>query len=198
MFNNVINQYRDVVNAVRQHVPNAVLVGGALRDTVYGKEVEDLDFVVGTNNGVFAVTPITPWLREVWPDKQFQFIPIPEFQAEYGANLFDDNPAGVMDVIESTDKTINMIIVHDITRYTHQFPDSISQMVFDGEQVHTSRLWNSAVMMNRVYYKEDIKPARLEKLRRKYPDTLFMVEMAPNVFRQQEFPQPINLEELNF
>ena len=197
MFNHVINEYRNVVRSVRNQIPNAVLAGGALRDTFYGKAVKDLDFVVApeARGAFYPLSAESPWLRGIWPDKEFRYIDIPDLR-EYMQQ--EPNGAGIMDVIESTDKTVNFIIVEDIPRYTHHFPDSISQMVFDGETVHTSRQWHAGHVNNRVYYKENIKPERLSRLRQKYPEQMFMVEMAPNVFRQQEFPQPINLEELNF
>ena len=172
MFDNIIEKYSEVVNLFRQHVdPNGVLVGGALRDTFYGREVKDLDFV-----STAAVPPWSPQLRDlVFPEHTFRWIPVENLQ-HYEDE--ENNPSGLIDVIESTDKTINIIEVLDIARYTRHFPDSISEMVFDGTTVHTSARWRIGAANHEVYYNADrMKPARLEKLKLKYPDFAFLSEI---------------------
>lgn len=180
MFNNVIETYRDVLSQVRQHIPNAVLVGGCLRDTFYGVEVKDLDFVVQTHNGwEYPVTPGTQWLRDIWPDKQFRWCMLPdgEYAADVDeANAINDQNDLLFDVIKSTDDRVNFIVVRDIPEYTNNFPDSISKLVFDGERVHYANEWMVGHNNGEVYYRNNIGAARLEKLRRKYPDWAFMCD----------------------
>lgn len=175
MFENVINTYSEIVNRFRHEVDaNAVLVGGAIRDTHYGVEVKDLDFVVNDH------TPDgRPWLptnmaiAAIWPDKEFRWVDAGELAEQYP----DIDHGPLIDVIESTDKTINIIIVTNIGAYTQGFPDSISEMVFDGTNVHTSSRWREGDENIAVYYdREKMKPARLEKLQRKYPTWHFEAE----------------------
>ena len=173
MFDNIIEKYSEVVNLFRQHIdPNGILAGGALRDTFYGREVKDLDFV-----STAGIVPWSPQLRDlVFPEHTFRWIPVELIEAYEGGP--DENPGGLVDVIESTDKTINIIEVLDIARYTRNFPDSISEMVFDGTTVHTSARWRAGhANGGEVYYNADrMKPARLEKLKLKYPDFAFLQE----------------------
>lgn len=172
MFQNLIEMYQPILNRVQDHIPNAVLAGGSLRDSFYGVEVKDLDFVVETENEWrYPVTPTSAWLPNIWPDKQWQWANA-EILAEYEQAM---NEAGLLDVVKSTDDTVNFIIVRNIKQYTNHFPDSISEMVFDGEQVFVSQRWETGHANQEVYYK-DIQPARLEKLQRKYPDWSFQNE----------------------
>ena len=171
MFDNIIEKYSEVVNAFRRHIdPNGVLAGGALRDTFYGREVKDLDFVTTRD-----LAPQAQSLRTVFPDYTFRWIPV-EQVGHYAEGA--DNPSGLIDVIESTDKTINIIEVQDIARYTRNFPDSISEMVFDGTTVYTSARWSIGLVNDEVYYNADrMTQARLDKLQLKYPDFAFLPEI---------------------
>ena len=166
MFNNVIETYSEILERFRQATGqrNAILAGGCLRDTFYGVEVKDLDFVVQ------RYWPGAEMLRQMWPDKRFRYI---ARDFEYDV---PNNPAGLLDVLESEEKDINIIIVQDIPRYTNQFPDSISQMVFDGEQVIVSDKWRAGELAGTVNYKWDIKTPRLMKLKTKYPNWEFIPE----------------------
>ena len=173
MFNNVIEMYAPILARVRQHIPNAVLAGGCLRDTFYGVEVKDLDFVVEKKeDGRYPVHPhvlLHPWLQEVWPDKQWQWA-----NAEMLDNYVqENNESGLLDVVKSTDDTVNFIITTNIKRYTNHFPDSISEMVFDGERVVVSQRWEEGNAAQRVYYDVGMQPNRLVKLMRKYPRYVF-------------------------
>lgn len=174
MFQNLIDTYSPILARVRQHIPNAVLAGGSLRDSFYGVEVKDLDFVIdhrGALDGRWPVTPGTLWLREIWPDKTWAWARGEdiEFYVQQG------NGSGLQDVVVSSDNTVNFIIVDDIKKYTNHFPDSISEMVFDGEQVVVSERWRIGNENGEVYYNH-IQPNRLEKLQRKYPDWAFINE----------------------
>ena len=174
MFDNVINTYQDILSQVKQHIPQTVLAGGCLRDTFYGVEVKDLDFVVKLEQGqenLYPVGPYSPWLTEVWPDKTFQWCDA-QFLAEY-----DNGGYNFVDVFESTDGTVKFIIVVDIPTYTNQFPDSISEMVFDGTTVHTSSRWRTGNTLRTIYYDEPkMKQPRLDKLHNKYPTWEFVIE----------------------
>lgn len=163
--------YAPILARVRQHIPNAVLAGGCLRDTFYGVEVKDLDFVVEWDeNHHYPVAPaLSQWLTQIWPDKRFQWA------GQQDVYLEENNGSGLLDVVKSTDDTVNFIITTNIKRYTNHFPDSISEMVFDGEQVVVSQRWEIGNENGEVYYNH-IQPNRLEKLQRKYPDWAFINE----------------------
>lgn len=177
MFNNVIETYQDILLAVRQHIPEAVLVGGCLRDTFYGVEVKDLDFVVPLaqhNRALYPLTPQSAWLQEIWPNKTFEYCVLGDERhgvQEEMEGVEGEHP--LQDVIKSTDDTVNFIIVTDIPAYTNQFPDSISKLVFDGETIHYANEWMVGHNTTTVFYRPDIIQARLEKLQRKYPDWVF-------------------------
>lgn len=174
MFQNLIDTYAPILARVRQHIPNAVLAGGCLRDTFYGVEVKDLDFVVEWDEDRhYPVVPaMSVWLTQIWPDKRFQWA-----NADLIHHYIQENDgSGLLDVVKSTDDTVNFIITTNIKRYTNHFPDSISEMVFDGENVSVSQRWEQGNNDVVVYYNMDIQPNRLEKLQRKYPMWVFQNE----------------------
>lgn len=168
MFENVINTYSEIVNRFRHEVDaNAVLVGGAIRDTHYGVEVKDLDFVTTVDND-------PRWYTEsgVFPGKEFRWVAVGVLNENYPV---DDGP--LIDVIESIDGEINIMIVSNIAAYTQNFPDSISEMVFDGTTVHTSSRWRTGNTLRTIYYDEPkMKQPRLDKLHNKYPTWEFVIE----------------------
>ena len=189
MFNNVINTYTDILTSVRRFHPTAVLAGGCLRDTFYGVEVKDLDFILEAPPGAapFPVTPESQWIREIWPDKQWQWAAAAEVDYDMG----EENPGGLIDVVKDTEDTINFIIVSSIPQYTHQFPDSISKLVFDGERVHYANEWMVGHNTSTVFYRPNIGNVRLEKLQRKYPNWVFQRDRVEEEVQQQEvFPFP--------
>lgn len=174
MFQNIINLYTGVLTSVREHIPDAVLAGGCLRDSFYGVEVKDLDFVVPCpREDVYPVSPRARWLQDLWPDKQWQYAD--------AADYVENEENGLLDVVKSTDNTVNFIIVRDIPTYTNQFPDSISKMVFDGERVHTAFEWGAGNISHTVYYRPTISEARRDKLWAKYPTWVFMSTDNPLV-----------------
>ena len=187
MFNNVIEMYGRVLSQVRQHIPNAVLVGGCLRDTFYGVEVKDLDFVVQMGDAadpnlahpeLYPLSPASRWLREIWPDKQWQY--------SNALVAYNNDGAVMRDVIKSRDETVNFIIVTDIPAYTNSFPDSISKLVFDGEQIHYANEWMVGHNTFHVFYRPNIGNVRLEKLQRKYPEWVFQRDRVEEEPQQQE------------
>ena len=192
MFDNVINTYQNKYNEVKERLfPNnrIVLVGGCLRDTFYGVEVKDLDFVIEVP--ALEAMPFSPWDRqhqivfgEVFNGQQAHYIKIDNLWAY----LNQDN--GIIDVVESSNKDVNFIFIRDIPSYTKQFPDSISKMVFDGETIHVSRDWMQGHENNSVYYRADIKEDRLDKLQRKYPNKEFIIDGPGNFNRQAVLDLP--------
>lgn len=148
MFDNVINTYQNKYNEVKERLfanNRIVLAVGCLRDTFYGVEVKNLDFVVEVPIG--HGFPLNPWeaahqeaFGEVFGGQQFNYI-LFEHLNEY-INI--DN--GIVDIMESTNKDVNFIFVRDIPTYTKNFPDFISKMVFDGEQIHVSRDWFGSML----------------------------------------------------
>lgn len=188
MFNNVIEEYSEILTRFRQETgqANAVLAGGCLRDTFYGVEVKDLDFIIECPRGVdgfyrYPIGPVHRSLDVLWPDKEFRYVNTDNYdglprEGEHAIGIGGDSPAGLLDVIESTDKKINIIMVKSIPQYTQQFPDSISQMVLDERGVHTSSRWMDGHNGTAVHYRWDIKTPRLMKLKTKYPTWEFIPE----------------------
>lgn len=172
MFDNVINTYQNKFNEVKERLfPNnrIVLAGGCLRDTFYGVEVKDLDFVIEVP--VNEAMPFSPWIGEhqaafgaLFGGQRARYVEIDNLWGY----LNQDN--GIVDIVESPNKDVNFIFVRDIPTYTKQFPDSISKMVFDGEQIHVSRDWELGNENGWIYMRHDIKPERKEKLINKYPN----------------------------
>lgn len=201
MFDNVINTYQNKYNEVKERLfPNnrIVLVGGCLRDTFYGVEVKDLDFVVEVP--ALEAMPFSPWdfnhqmvFMELFNGQRAQYV---EMDNLWGY-LNQDN--GIIDVVESSNKDVNFIFVRDIPTYTKNFPDSISKMVFDGETIHVSRDWELGNENNWIYMKHDIKPERKEKLINKYPNKTVIQLQEGEVFfdpRNQHNPAVPDLLQL--
>ena len=153
-----INKYKSVVKLFQEYIDErAVLAGGAVRDTIFNVEVKDLDFVTQSA----SVTPND--CKLVWPDQEFHYIGNDEIEA------YDNGDGIIIRVIESLDKTINVIKVEDIHEYIMQFPDSISRVWYNGDFVDYGYDWLQTIQDGTVEYRSDMKPERLEKLKTKYP-----------------------------
>ena len=130
-----------------------------------------------TRNGEYiGWSPLSPELVAAFPDKTLRWVDVGELGEQYHQQ---DGGAGgpLIDVIESTDKTINIIVVSNVEQYTNNFPDSISEMVFDGTTVHYSQRWAEGNAIHVVYYDRDkMNQPRLDKLLLKYPNWEFIPE----------------------
>jgi hypothetical protein len=159
-------QYGALLQRIRRMSPSAVLVGGAVRDTIFGREVKDLDFMVLSDADVSGIErALSVTVSDVLGFDRMQ-----------GRSEYDED-ANVYRVFETEDKRINILHVGDITSRVITFPDSISQIIFDGAEVYvTQRFIDTArthVITHSHEPQRELKAERRERIAAKYPDFEF-------------------------
>ncbi|KGC37666.1 hypothetical protein DO62_5146 [Burkholderia pseudomallei] len=147
------------VARVSKHLPDAVLVGGAIRDTYFIRNVKDQDYM--TERGLSGVTCMEKALgRTMYPC-------ITEARADYGSN------GCLTAAYETVRKDVNLLLVTSILGRIQEFPDSISQIWYDGQNVKCTPAFIQTANTKVVTYNERMSPERLTRIRAKYPDFQF-------------------------
>ena len=159
-------QYGALLRRIRRLSPSAVLVGGAVRDTIFGREVKDLDFMVLSEADVSGIeTALSVTVSDVLG-----------FDRLHGRSEYDAD-ANVYRVFETADKKLNILLVGDILHRVVTFPDSISQVIFDGDSVlATQRFIDTAsthVITHSHEPQRELKADRRARIVAKYPDFSF-------------------------
>jgi hypothetical protein len=166
LINLVHQEYGELMQKVRKEAPSAVLVGGAVRDTIFRRAVKDLDFMVLSDadvSGIERALGIT--VRDVLGFDRLQ-----------GRSEYDED-ANVYRVFETEDKRINILHVGSIVTRVVTFPDSISQVIYDGSFVRASQYFEHTFATMQITHSHEplrvLKPERRERLASKYPDFTF-------------------------
>lgn len=152
--------YAQVLWNARINCPGIVLVGGAVRDTLFDREVKDLDFMSENSGDIAGLSrhlgrPLLNCLRHLPNDQK------------YPTN------GHLLEALETEDKAVNLLLVSSIMGRINEFPDSISQCWFDGRYVYGTPAFCSTYMTHVVSYQHTMNPDRLERLKAKYPDFAF-------------------------
>jgi hypothetical protein len=150
------------------HTPLAV-AGGAVRDTLLGRPVKDID--VFYREPLIRTAGLKPMsataMKELIPDFE------PTIEQEYDDRLavWDDG-AGLqfIQVPDFQEDPIGNWIISS-------FPCSLSEVWFDGEQLHMTTAFIEAVLKKQLVFKDNAKPAYVERIKAKYSD--FKVTRLP-------------------
>jgi hypothetical protein len=162
----VLERFGNLMARVLPEAPSAVLVGGCIRDTIYGREVKDWDFMVTSDTDACGIErALGIELEDVLGFDRSQG------RAEY------DQDENIYRVFETADKGINVLLVGSITGRICTFPDSISQVMFDGSQVFATKQFietsNTKVITHSHELQRPMKDERRARLAAKYPDFTF-------------------------
>jgi hypothetical protein len=146
---------------LRTYVPDLLLTGGAVRDVYFGRTVKDLDFMTLDAQAQrilaeFYGEPITPCIKT---------------EAKY-----ESTRETLITAYENPRKTINVLLVNDINAHIALFPDSVSQVWTDGENVFASKAFNDTAATRKVVYTDRMSHERLFRIRDKYSDFEFVHE----------------------
>jgi hypothetical protein len=160
----VLETYAATLKELRTYVPDLLLTGGAVRDVYFERTVKDLDFMTLDTHAArilaeFYDEPITPCIK---------------VEAKY-----ESTRETLIGAYENSKKTINVLLVNNINSHIALFPDSISQVWTDGENVFASKAFNDNAATRRVAYTERMSHERLFRIRDKYPDFEFVYEGEP-------------------
>jgi hypothetical protein len=163
--NNAVQQaHAEMMYRLREF--GAVLVGGCVRDVIFDREVKDIDiFCLSERSAEFIEHALGITLHDVLGFDRSQG------RAEY------DGDANIFRVYESECKKFNVMVVGNIEQRVCTFPDSISQVVFDGHSLLCTQAfidtYNTRVITHSHEPMRQMKPERRERLASKYPDFTF-------------------------
>jgi hypothetical protein len=146
----VERKYGRDLRALRQYHPDLLIIGGAVRDSLFGREVKDVDHITTSSLTVQALVPL-------WNLK----------------NISDPTYEDTDMVFQNEDKSKDLLFVTDLWHRVACFPDSISQCWFDGTNVYGTTEFMKTYMTEIVTYASNIKAERLGRLKAKYPEFTF-------------------------
>lgn len=154
----VIKEYRERMGAWRTFVPDLVLAGGAIRDVLFGRPVKDMDLLSAYADApVLLGDALGGGLRPC----------LAEREEGYGAE------GHLVEVYETGDRAINLLIVTDVLGRIEEFPGSISKVWFDGESVWCTKDFINTRDDGTIRTYERMTPERQQRLLTKYPDFSF-------------------------
>jgi hypothetical protein len=157
----VNDAYEPILYLARTYCPGVVLVGGAVRDTLFRRTVKDLDFMSVNQQDPLCLgdalgKPLLLCLRDRMGER----------------DAYEPNSC-LLEAYETEDKRVNLLMVKSIMGRIKEFPDTLSQCWFDGRYVYGTQGFCSTYLTHVVKYQHTMKPDRLEKLKAKYPDFAF-------------------------
>ncbi|WP_429498849.1 hypothetical protein ACQUFY_05945 [Robbsia andropogonis] len=152
----VRKEYGAYVKRLRKEVPDLVLVGGAVRDTLFNRPVKDLDFMTADGTARLRLQGSFRTPLRLCPGARNP--------------TYEHHTGNLVEVLETEDRAANVLIVLDIVARVQEFPDTLSQVWFDGEHVHC--LAGFAFARDELYVEtnERMTPERLARLKAKYPE----------------------------
>lgn len=154
--------YKPLLERIHITMPGVVIVGGAVRDAFFDREVKDIDFMTIKPGDVELMgeclgMPMLDCLRHKTDSQRKQYEQEPSLIAAY----------------ETENKHYNLLLVPSIWKRIQEFPDSISQCWTDGTHMYATQAFCATAMTKVVNCSDRITAERLCRLREKYPDFIF-------------------------
>jgi hypothetical protein len=146
----VERKYGKGLRVLRELHPDLLLIGGAVRDSLFGREVKDQDYATTSHQSVATLASM--------------------FSLK---NISDPTYEDTDMVFQNDEKTMDVLLVTDLWHRVACFPDSISQCWFDGTNVYGTTEFMKTYMTEIVTYSANIKAERLGRLKAKYPEFTF-------------------------
>lgn len=158
----------DKVRQLRAFLPDAVIAGGAIRDALLSRETKDLDYLTEFDTN---------------PEELERIFGIAFRWVNVNAVMYDtpDGNSGLRYVLESVDKRINVLVCSSVDRKLNSFPDDISMVWFDGEEIHYDPRFIRAVESKVVTFAERSRSSRLSRLQAKYGDEYEFAATADDI-----------------
>lgn len=157
----VCSVWRDEVHSVRRELPDAVLVGGAIRDTYLGRPVKDRDFMT---TRPLAGNLFNPGLCGN---------AMRSCLIQHHNSAYEGDSGCMICAYENSDKSVNVLLVSSILGRIQEFPDSLSQIWYDGERVFCTPEFSRTLETRVITYKPNMSEERLARIKSKYPDFKF-------------------------
>jgi hypothetical protein len=156
----VLETYAATLDELRRYVPDLLLTGGAVRDVYFERAVKDLDFMTCDDQAARVVS-------------EFYGEPIRDCLDD-PVNEYEGDSNTLIAAYETTSKSANILRVSHHLSHIAQFPDSISQVWTDGENVYASKGFNETVASHVVECTLRMTDERLARIKAKYPDFVFV------------------------
>lgn len=175
----VKQEWIDVLKTIQQVYPTAVIAGGCLRDTIYGKEIKDIDFFIPYAPKGQCLSQTLEKLQELL-DLDHELI-----------NLSDDADSEDYKAWQEEDRKVISVMAFRIDGVEHQLvflePDekmidkfdlSFCQILFDGETLETTQMFRDTFNTKVVTLGEGRQinsriASRIKRFARKFPELTF-------------------------
>lgn len=160
---------------------HAIVAGGAVRDTLLGVDVKDVDILIEKSRDEEDYTDSTTTehiagiIALAFGDRAMVTTSLIGYEASSPGDTY-----ATFDVTTENGEALNLIFVADIEEALNEFPDSISQVWLGGDgAVSSSEAQRKTVYDRVVKHTLDTEEgsrgrARLEKLMRKFPGFEFV------------------------
>ena len=155
----VLDTYGNTLRKLRKYVPDLLLTGGAVRDVYFSRLVKDLDFMTCDEQAPRVVAE--------------HFGEAVRSCLEAPVNEYEGDSNTLIAAYETESKSVNVLRVSHALSHLAQFPDSISQVWTDGEDVYASKAFNDTVASRVVTCSDRMTCERATRIKAKYPDFVF-------------------------
>lgn len=172
----------EIASIVREKTGyHAIVAGGAVRDTLHGNEVKDVDILIEKSRDEEDYTDSTTTehiagiVALAFGDRAMVTTSLIGYEASSPGDTY-----ATFDVTTDKGEALNLIFVADIEEALNEFPDTISQVWLPGDgTVRMSDGHIDAVRTKAVLHTLDETAgsrgrARLDKLEAKFPDYAFV------------------------
>lgn len=155
----VLETYAATLAELRTYVPDLLLTGGAVRDVYFGRLVKDLDFMTCDDQAARVVS-------EFYGEAIKDCLDAP-------VNEYEGDSNTLIAAYETVSKSANILRVSHHLSHIAQFPDTISQVWTDGENVYASNGFNETAASRIVLCTDRMTGERVTRIKAKYPDFVF-------------------------
>lgn len=155
----VLEAYSATLAELRKYIPDLMLAGGAVRDIYFARSVKDLDFMTCDEHAALIVCEFFGETMRNCLDE-----PVNEYEGDSNTLLA---------AYETSSNGVNVLHVSHVLSHIAQFPDSISQVWTDGEDVYASVAFSNTAVNRRVFCNDRMTDERLTRIKVKYPEFEF-------------------------
>jgi len=167
-----LNAAHSKLQGIIDILPEAAIVGGYIRDILLDKPHRDIDIM----------TEVVPTNEQTRALEKHLGVYLYAFNPEQVENyIMESNFVRTSDILQlwkdEDNNLVDVIVVQNLKQHIKDFPDNLSRVWYDKDGVGMMSEFVYGHANKLLRYRTGAPPARLEKLKTKFPD--YTVKMTP-------------------